>query len=119
MSSGLIALILLGLFFLVLFPKLRGHNSAFRITGAQAREKVEKGATLIDVRTPQEFSQTHLKGAKNIPLQELSTRLKELPKGELILYCRSGMRSQKALQILHKEGLEESYDLGPLSAWNK
>ncbi len=64
-----------------------------------------QGGLFLDVRTPEEFSQGTVPGARNIPLQQLQERLAELPKDKNILvFCRSGVRSQKASEFLAGKG---------------
>lgn len=83
------------------------------------RELVERGALLVDVRTPLEFSEGHLPGALNIPVEELESRLAELGDGRkgIVLYCRSGRRSANAARELRARGYREVYDLGAMSNW--
>jgi len=60
---------------------------------------------LVDVRTPQEFSTGHILGAVNIPVDELRTRLGELPRDRTItVYCQVGQRGYLATRILLQEG---------------
>jgi rhodanese-related sulfurtransferase len=94
-------------------------SSHTRIDGTRARTLVAEGAKLVDVRTPAEFSDKHISGAVNIPVQNLSSRLKELePKTQaLVLYCRSGHRSGIAFDQLKNSGFTNVYDLGPMTAW--
>ncbi len=81
------------------------------------RALVREGATLVDVRTREEFASGHVAGARNIPLQELEARLGELPQGrKVVLYCRSGARSANAAGLLQRRGYEV-VDIGPMSAW--
>lgn len=88
-----------------------------RISGADARAKVEAGALLLDVRSPTEFGGGALPGAKNIPVQSLKSRMGELDKSRaVIVYCASGMRSSRAASTLKSAGFEV-YDIGPKSAW--
>lgn len=71
-----------------------------------AWKEIRSGAKLIDVRTPEEFASGHLKGAVNIPYDQISSRLAEVgnDKGQpVVVYCRSGKRSAKAKDTL--EGL--------------
>ena len=77
---------------------------------------VEAGATIIDVRTPQEFDAGHIKSSKNIPLQNIQKALPELKKsGKVVItVCRSGSRSGMAKSILKAAGIEV-YNGGP---WN-
>ncbi|MDN7242281.1 rhodanese-like domain-containing protein [Planococcus sp. N028] len=65
----------------------------------------KKGKQYIDVRTPGEFKGNHIKGFKNIPLNDLPKRMQELAKDqEVLVICQSGMRSSKASQLLKKNG---------------
>jgi NADPH-dependent 2,4-dienoyl-CoA reductase/sulfur reductase-like enzyme/peroxiredoxin family protein/TusA-related sulfurtransferase/rhodanese-related sulfurtransferase len=60
---------------------------------------------LIDVRTPQEFTMGSIEGAVNIPLDELRTRLQEIPTNkEIILFCQVGLRGYFAYRILIQNG---------------
>jgi phage shock protein E len=88
-------------------------------SGAQARELVQAGARLVDVRTPAEFAAGRLPGAINIPVQELGDRLVELqPKDTpVVLYCRSGRRSGSAARTLKSAGFAVVHDLGPMGRW--
>jgi NADPH-dependent 2,4-dienoyl-CoA reductase/sulfur reductase-like enzyme/peroxiredoxin family protein/TusA-related sulfurtransferase/rhodanese-related sulfurtransferase len=62
---------------------------------------------LLDVRTELEFKLGAIKGAVNIPLDELRFRLKELPKSkEIIIYCQVGQRGYYATRILLLEGFK-------------
>lgn len=70
---------------------------------------------LIDVREPLELEMDGaIEGAQNIPLGEVEARAEEiinLP-NPLILFCRSGNRSGKALELLYDNGLKEGYNGG-------
>lgn len=67
-----------------------------------------KNKQFVDVRTPGEFKGNHVKGFKNIPLNDLPKRMGELSKDkEVVVMCQSGMRSSKASQILIKNGFEK------------
>ena len=87
-------------------------------SAAQAQELVKTGALLLDVRTPSEFQSGHVPGAKNIPVQELSARLSELPlkSTPIVVYCRSGARSAAAANTLRSAGYV-AHDLGAMSNW--
>lgn len=89
------------------------------ISGADARQLVQKGARLVDVRTPGEFAGGHVSGAINIPVQQLDTRMSELePKdAAIVVYCRSGHRSGNAARMLKEAGFVAVHDLGPMSRW--
>lgn len=89
------------------------------VTGAEARQLVQAGARLVDVRTPGEFATGHIPGAVNIPVQQLDERLAELePKDKpVVLYCRSGRRSATAARTLKSAGFAVVHDLGSIGRW--
>jgi phage shock protein E len=66
------------------------------VSSAEARQLVQAGARLVDVRTPDEFAAGHIPGAVNIPVQQLDARMSELePKDvAVVVYCRSGHRTR-------------------------
>lgn len=74
--------------------------------------------TLVDVRTPEEFSAGYIPGAINISLQELQQKMNHIPKDKpVIVYCRSGNRSAFAANLLIQAGYTEVYDLGGIIDW--
>lgn len=74
---------------------------------------VSNGAQIIDVRTAGEFQSGHIKGAINIPLQNLSGSLSKIKKEKpVITCCASGMRSASAKSILKSSGFTEVYNGG-------
>jgi rhodanese-related sulfurtransferase len=86
-----------------------------RISCADAKKMIaEQNAQFVDVRTPEEFTASALPGAVNIPLQDLDMMAEaQLEMGRpIVLYCRSGARSNMALQMLNHMGYNEVYDLG-------
>ena len=72
------------------------------------QEFIEKGAVIIDVRSPGEFAGGHIKGSKNIPLSEIGTKINEIKKQNkpVIACCASGMRSSQAASILNQNGID-------------
>ncbi len=76
--------------------------------------------TVLDVRTPEEFTICHLDNAILIPLSELEARSSELSKDhELIVYCRSGNRSRRAIELLRELGFSKMTNLtGGITAWS-
>jgi rhodanese-related sulfurtransferase len=64
---------------------------------------------VVDVRTPQEFSAGHIPGAVSIPVDELRSRLEEIPRGrEIVAYCQVGQRGYLATRILRQAGFSAS-----------
>jgi rhodanese-related sulfurtransferase len=68
----------------------------------------EKKGTIVDVRTPAEFSGGHVSGSINIPLQEIQSKMAQLKSMEepLILCCASGARSGQATYFLSQQCIE-------------
>ena len=83
----------------------------------KAKGLVSGGARLIDVRSPEEFAASHLPGAENVPLEKVVSALTGKENGALVLYCRSGLRSQRAVQLLKKAQFRDLHNLGALSRW--
>lgn len=80
------------------------------------KQVLAKGAVILDVRTPAEYAQGHVKGSINIPLDALTQNLHKLDKTEpVITCCRSGMRSGQAVHVLQARGFTV-YNGGP---WTK
>ena len=73
----------------------------------QVRFLAESGACIIDVRSPEEFAEGHLKCAKNIPLGQLRSRLDEVPRDvPVYVHCRSSQRSYYAACCLKGNGFD-------------
>ncbi|UFH36876.1 rhodanese-like domain-containing protein [Flavobacterium acetivorans] len=78
---------------------------------------VKKGAIILDVRSPGEYKQGHIKGSTNAPLNELSKHLSKIKKDTVIITCcASGMRSASAKSILKSNGFEQVYNGGGWSS---
>ena len=78
-----------------------------------ARELVEEGAILVDVRTAEEFNEGTLDGAVNVPLDSFEAWLEEQSTDSVIIvFCASGMRSQKAVETAKALGYNMIYNLG-------
>lgn len=93
------------------------QNEAYRLVK-------EEGALLLDVRTPQEYSQSHIEGARNFPVQTLPSQLDEiqaLQGGDkskpIVVYCTVGARAARAKQILTMGGFSKVINLGGISDW--
>ncbi len=72
------------------------------------KELVQKGAIIIDVRTPSEFDGGHIKNSKNIPLNIISRDIQLIKKmgKPIITVCQSGGRSRMAKNLLKNEAIE-------------
>jgi molybdopterin/thiamine biosynthesis adenylyltransferase/rhodanese-related sulfurtransferase len=78
-----------------------------------------KALRLVDVREPHELEISHLEGTLNIPLGQLGMRSHELDsQDEIVLICKAGVRSTRALHILLGAGFRKLHNLkGGLNAW--
>lgn len=88
-------------------------------------EKMASGdgdLVILDVRTAKEYEDGHVPGAVNIPHEELGSRLPEIEAGreaDIVVYCRSGRRSEIALDLLAGAGFERLHHLeGDYLAWS-
>lgn len=77
--------------------------------------------TVIDVRTPGEYTSGHLPGALNIPLDHIRRAVPELrhaaERGDVLVVCASGARSEKARELLARQGVPTSTLAGGTGAW--
>ena len=81
----------------------------------QAWQLIDQGALIIDARTAQEYAQGHLAGAINIPFDVAVSQFKALEirkDRSVVLYCRSGNRSGKALAALKNAGYKVLHNGG-------
>ena len=106
---------------MLVWPVLKGATGG-SLTAAGAVQLINREkAVVIDVCEANEFAAGHVGGAKNIPLNQLEEKLPGLVKNKalpLILVCRSGARSNRALGIAKKLGYEQAQSLaGGLGAW--
>ncbi len=89
-----------------------------KVSGEQAKALVAEGATLLDVRTPQEYEKRHIEEARLVPHDQVSDYLDEIPKSQpVVTYCRSGRRAAAAAEQLRRRGYEV-YELGGIDDWD-
>ena len=93
------------------FPAEINVDEAYRL--------YSEGTFLLDVRTQEEWDEYHVPGTTSIPLDELSSRLDEVPTDQtVVVICRSGNRSQQGRDILEQAGYEQITSMsGGLKAW--
>jgi rhodanese-related sulfurtransferase len=111
-----LAAVLLNAVFL-LMPK---SAAPAEITVQQAYEKYNDGVFLLDVRTQEEWDTIHIPNTTLIPLDQLSSRVAELPADqEIVVVCRSGNRSQQGRDILKAAGFENVTSMtGGVNQWS-
>lgn len=93
-----------------------------QITMDEAMTMMEKETDyiILDVRTPEEFSEKHIPNAINVPNESIGTELiPELPKKDqlILVYCRSGNRSKQASEKLAEIGYSNIYEFGGINDW--
>ncbi len=91
------------------------------ITASELAERIQLGnhLRLLDVREPHELQISRLEGATLIPLGQLASRLSELDSAEeMVVFCKSGTRSARALELLLSAGFRKVKNLqGGINAW--
>lgn len=77
------------------------------------------GLVILDVRTDLEYSEEHIEGAVNIPVEELEQRIDELDNSdEFLVYCRTGNRSGAAISIMVRYGFDKIFHLSDgINGW--
>jgi rhodanese-related sulfurtransferase len=84
----------------------------------EVESRLEGGAILVDVRQEFEYVEAHVPGALLIPLDQLQSRIDEIPVDvEVLCICRSGGRSSKATEFLRSRGLNAYNVEGGTLAW--
>lgn len=103
---------------IMVHPDVKNISSEEAYKLIRGREKI----LILDVRTPEEYAGGHIPGAVLIPVHELSRRIKEIQDYEehpVLIYCASGGRSPKGVQILLKHKFSSIYHLSAgIFGWN-
>lgn len=93
-----------------------------RINMEEAKNNLEadKSIVLLDVRSKMEYAEGHIEGAINVPVTELEYEIEDIipDKDQTIyLYCRSGVRTIMAGDVLLNLGYTSVYDMGGIIYW--
>ncbi len=93
------------------------------LSSKKFEKKMKKRNTVVmDVRTAEEYASGHIPKSLNMDVQQenFTNRIQSLDKSRTyLLYCRSGKRSAKALNIMKENGFVKVYHLeGGITAWN-
>jgi rhodanese-related sulfurtransferase len=109
---------------MLLWPQVqRGMRSGGLNPTAAVMLMNREKAVVVDVSEAEEFAQGHVTGARNVPVNQLETRLPEVARNKalpLILVCPNGARANRALAIAQKLGYEKAQVLGGgLAAWKE
>ena len=103
-------------FFVLLVMMMATHVWAAEknISAREAKTLLDgnKNIYLLDVRTPQEYSQGRLAGSVLIPIGEFERRIREVPKNKtIIVYCAVGSRSKPVAGFLSQQGYKDVYHM--------
>lgn len=103
-------------------PSAKSSVREVTVTELQARIQRGDPPWILDVREQGEFEISRLQGSTLIPLGELSKRLAEIPRGadapDVIVHCKMGGRSAKAVRLLEEAGFTNAFNLaGGILAW--
>ena len=92
-----------------------------KISPEKAKEMIDKTSPiLLDVRTQEEYDESHIEGAILLPDYEISEKAEELltdKNAVILVYCRSGRRSALAAKALNELGYSQIYDFGGIIDW--
>lgn len=107
---------------MIVVSEMRRAGRGFSSIGPQqAIRLINQDAQLLDLRSADAFRKAHILNARNIPLAELQDSSDKLdPKRPVIVYCDSGMSSQRGAGILQAAGFSEVFQLqGGLANWQR
>jgi sulfur-carrier protein adenylyltransferase/sulfurtransferase len=103
-------------------PEIQHSDATYEITPIEAAAWIERADApfLLDVREPNEWEIGHLPGAVRISVNELAGRMNELdPAREIVVYCRSGARSGRAVDMLKQAGFRKIKNMvGGILRWS-
>lgn len=120
-AMGLIAKVGLSLFFVTWGVVGIAQTNDISQDELMQRIKANQAGLILDVRTPEEYAEGHVPGAKNIPHDQLGSRLAELDAykdKDIVLYCKSGRRAGIAANTLRAAGFSKLLHLdGDMNAW--
>lgn len=106
---------------LAVFFGMQQLQAADGVDAKQAQAMNKQGALLLDVREPDEYTAVHAPNAKLIPLGQLGSRLQEIAPYKdkpIVVMCRSGRRSAKAVELLQEAGYTQVSNIkGGINAW--
>ena len=114
----LIAVVVIVIVLIALSGQGSGQGLSREVNTDQEYEMYQNGAFVVDVRTQEEWDEYHAPNTTLIPLDQLQSRLAEIPKDrEILVVCRSGNRSQQGRDILLAAGYNATSMAGGLKEW--
>ena len=124
-STQIAVLAIVGLIIYLILQAGGGKNNTApaslpnEISVSEAYTKYQNGAFVLDVRTVEEWNEFHVPRTTLIPLDQLASRLNEIPRDkEIVVVCSSGNRSQQGRDILLNAGFTQVTSMqGGLTEW--
>lgn len=115
----LIVLVLAGVGFFHLKDNNKDLSNIYDVSMARINNNLSKGSSLIDVRTPEEYTTSHAVGAINLPLESIQNgETPDIAKDKIIyVYCKTGKRASQAKTILEKAGFSKVINVNSLDNW--
>lgn len=128
LSILLLAISTISLFLIITSPKngkeqtdvMSTHNTYTDMAQDEAMKifETEEDVIILDVRTKEEYEEGHIKGAVNVPNEEIASITLPYAKDDRIfVYCRSGNRSRQAAQTLVELGYTNIINFGGITTW--
>lgn len=116
-----LTVLMLSLIIAVFYVQSQGHSPYGDVTVEEAKSLIQQNIRLkiVDVRLDTEFNSSHIPGAINVCACDPDNMLLQLnPNDEILVYCRSGLRSAAAMKFLNENGFRKVYNLlGGIVAW--
>ena len=104
--------VLMLLIIVAMATQVRAAEKSISARDAKALLDSNKNIFLLDVRTPQEYSQGRLAGSALIPIGEFERRIGEVPKNKtIVVYCAVGSRSKPVAGFLARQGYKDVYEM--------
>lgn len=107
---------------MLVWPLVKSRASGPALSTLQATQLINsRNATIVDIRSPDEFAKGSLPNAKNLPADKIGDRMRELKKDKpLIVVCATGSTAGRTAAQLRAGGFSEVYVLGGgLAAWRE
>lgn len=111
-------------FFILVFSELRRKAGGLvNVESAEAVKLINNDGVVLDIRSAAAFARGHIVNSKNIPSEELDSKIGQLEKFKaqpIVAVCDSGITSTRAVKTLRGAGFESVYNLkGGMSGWTQ
>jgi rhodanese-related sulfurtransferase len=109
---------------MLLWPAVRGGRGGASVDTLAATQMINhQDALVLDVRDAEDYAKGHILNARNIPVAQLESRLRDIEKAKrkpVIVQCERGNRSSGAAAVLRGKGFEQVFTLaGGIEAWRQ